>query len=138
MSSDKIPTTQSGSGNVNGPKLVMVTPTAQAIEQAKSDLKRGLDQPDVLDEALERDAKRKKLFASRRARRGPKKKPAKRKTARSKTRKPPKRKPAKRKPTKKRPTKRKPSKRRPTKKKTVQKKKKSTNGKTKSVRRRKK
>jgi hypothetical protein len=50
--------------------LKIVTPVAQAVEQAKSDLKRGVGQePSVLDEALERDAKRLKLSQKREARR---------------------------------------------------------------------
>ena len=116
---------QSGRGSEEGPKLVQVTPTALAVEQAKSDLKRGLDQPDVLDEALERDAKRKKRSASQQARR---KKPTKRKTSRSKTS----RSKGRKKSTKKKSTKRKSSKKR-----TGKKKQKSTNGKSKSGRRRK-
>ena len=75
---------QSGGGCEDCPKLVQVTPTAQAMEQARSDLKRGLDQTDVLDEALENDAKRKKRSASVRARR---KKPTKRKRSKSTPRK---------------------------------------------------
>ena len=121
---------QSGRGYEEGPKLVMVTPTALAVEQAKSDLKRGLDQPDVLDEALERDAKRKKRSASQQARR---KKPTKRKTSRSKTS----RSKGRKKSTKKKTTKRNSSKRKPSSKRTVKKKKKSTNGKSKSGRGRK-
>ena len=49
------------------PKIQMISPIALALEQAKSDLKRGLDQTNVLDQALERDAKRKKRSKARKA-----------------------------------------------------------------------
>ena len=76
---------QSGrGGGETGPKVVQVTPAAQAVEQARSDLKRGLDQPDALDVALENDAKRKKRSTSREARRK-RKRPAS--SSRSKSRK---------------------------------------------------
>ena len=78
---------QSGKGNGRNDRVTirMVTPTAQAVEQAKSDLKRGLGQTtNVLDEALERDAKRKKLSMERKARR----RKAKYKTTKKKKKKP--------------------------------------------------
>ena len=56
------------------PKIQMVTPTAQAMEQAKDDLKRGWYQTNVLDEALERDAERKMLSRARKARKAKTKK----------------------------------------------------------------
>ena len=56
---------QQGKGDNKGPKLVMVTPTQHAVEQAKSALKRGIDQTDVYDAAMERDAERKRRFKVR-------------------------------------------------------------------------
>jgi hypothetical protein len=56
-------------GKNSRPVIRLVTPVAQALEQAKSDLKRGWHQTTVFDEALERDALRKKLSQERKARR---------------------------------------------------------------------
>ena len=61
---------QTGSGKDDRhPPIQLVTPVAQALEQAKSDLKRGSEQMDVYDHAIEQDAKRKKLSDERKARR---------------------------------------------------------------------
>jgi hypothetical protein len=57
-------TSQVGSGSENSDNIQMVTPTAQATEQAKVDLKRGLDQTDVLDNAINQDVKRRKQSLS--------------------------------------------------------------------------
>ena len=45
----------------------MISPEAQVLEQTKSDLKWGWYQTDVLDEALERDAKKKRQSQARKA-----------------------------------------------------------------------
>ena len=53
---------------VKTPQIQMVTPTALAVQQAKSDLKRGWHQTDVLDQALQKDAQRKRQSQDRKAR----------------------------------------------------------------------
>ena len=51
------------------PKIELITPWQRALEQAKSDLKRGSYQMDIYDRALEQDAMReKKMDRERRAR----------------------------------------------------------------------
>ena len=54
---------------IQTPKIKMISPVALALEQAKSDLKRGVHQTTIYDDALERDAERKKLSIQRQARR---------------------------------------------------------------------
>ena len=49
---------QSGSGAKD---LKIVSPSQDAIDQAKSDLKRGLDDTDIYEDAIYSDAKRKKF-----------------------------------------------------------------------------
>jgi hypothetical protein len=71
---------QVGNGEDTG-KLELVTPTAQAAEQAKSDLKRGLDQTDILDNAINQETKRKKRTFSK-SRQRSKKSPQKKKKSR--------------------------------------------------------
>ena len=51
------------------PKIEMISPVDQALAQARSDLKRGSRQMDVLDAALERDAQRKERSEARKVRR---------------------------------------------------------------------
>ena len=60
---------QVGSGKETQPRLVVVSPTAQAVEQEKSDLKRGVNQTGVLEHALQQDATRKKKWEARKRRR---------------------------------------------------------------------
>jgi hypothetical protein len=63
---------------VENQKLELITPTAQATEQAKTDLKRGLDQTDIMDSVINQDVKRRKRSYSKR-RQGKKKGSSKRK-----------------------------------------------------------
>lgn len=49
---------------VGGADLKLVSPSQDAVEQAHSDLKRGIDQVDIYQDALRQDAKRKRLSQS--------------------------------------------------------------------------
>ena len=56
-----IPQVGHGSGVA---ELTIVSPSEDAVNQARSDLKRGVDNSNVYEEALRNDAKRKKLSQS--------------------------------------------------------------------------
>ena len=55
---------QTGKGDTDVTDLKLVSPTKDAVNQAKSDLKRGIEDTDIYENAIRDDVKKKKLSQS--------------------------------------------------------------------------